>query len=310
MTRIQLRHDTAANFASVNPVLLAGEVGIETDTNKMKIGDGTTAYNSLEYFSGDIDLSDYYDKTEVNDLFDEKQNSIDELNDAVFPPTEQYKSSNISIVGNLSDNEGLLSGFSTTSYANLPQGFAVGANTAEFVFKFNSTAIDRAQTIFSVGTNATGKLLISIGSSNTIKFLAGSDNKGSVEASTNPFTISAGVDYWVKCTFNGSQVYAISYSTDGINYSSPKTIIHYNNFTLDDSSLIPYLGISSQISDALVGNIDLKECYIKVGNQIIWKGTESQNVPDYTQTTFYTKSEIDNMIGNIETTLHNINSGV
>lgn len=77
MTRIQLRHDTAANFASVNPVLLAGEVGVETDTNKMKIGDGTTAYNSLDYFGGEApDLSNYYNKTETDTLLDEKQDVL------------------------------------------------------------------------------------------------------------------------------------------------------------------------------------------------------------------------------------------
>lgn len=48
-TRIQLRHDTAANWASVNPILLEGEVGIETDTLKQKVGDGSTAWNSLAY---------------------------------------------------------------------------------------------------------------------------------------------------------------------------------------------------------------------------------------------------------------------
>jgi len=76
MTKIQLRHDTAANFASENPILLAGEAAIETDTNKMKIGDGTTAYNSLDYFGGDIDLSNYYNKSETNGLLDKKENSF------------------------------------------------------------------------------------------------------------------------------------------------------------------------------------------------------------------------------------------
>lgn len=52
MTQIQLRRDTAANFASKNPVLGIGEPAYETDTKKLKIGDGTTAYNSLDYFAG------------------------------------------------------------------------------------------------------------------------------------------------------------------------------------------------------------------------------------------------------------------
>jgi len=48
--KIQLRSDTSANWASVNPVLLAGEMGLETNTNRIKIGNGSTAWNSLGYF--------------------------------------------------------------------------------------------------------------------------------------------------------------------------------------------------------------------------------------------------------------------
>lgn len=51
MTQIKLRRDTAANFTSKNPVLAIGEPAYETDTKKLKIGDGTTAYNSLDYFT-------------------------------------------------------------------------------------------------------------------------------------------------------------------------------------------------------------------------------------------------------------------
>ena len=51
MTQIKLRRDTSANFTSANPVLGVGEPAYETDTKKLKIGDGTTAYTQLEYFS-------------------------------------------------------------------------------------------------------------------------------------------------------------------------------------------------------------------------------------------------------------------
>lgn len=49
---IQLRRDTAANWTSANPVLAAGQPGFETDTRKWKVGDGTTAWNSLAYMGG------------------------------------------------------------------------------------------------------------------------------------------------------------------------------------------------------------------------------------------------------------------
>lgn len=51
--QIQLRNDTAANWASANPTLARGEVGIENDTALMKVGDGSTAWNSLGYVSVD-----------------------------------------------------------------------------------------------------------------------------------------------------------------------------------------------------------------------------------------------------------------
>ena len=47
--QIQLRRDTAANWTSANPTLALGEFGLETDTMLYKVGDGTTAWNSLSY---------------------------------------------------------------------------------------------------------------------------------------------------------------------------------------------------------------------------------------------------------------------
>ena len=51
--KIQLRNDTAANWRLQNPVLDVGELGIETDTKKIKIGDGVKTWNSLPYMGGD-----------------------------------------------------------------------------------------------------------------------------------------------------------------------------------------------------------------------------------------------------------------
>ena len=46
---MQQRRDTAANWTSANPTLLAGEIGIESDTNKIKLGTGSTSWTSLAY---------------------------------------------------------------------------------------------------------------------------------------------------------------------------------------------------------------------------------------------------------------------
>jgi hypothetical protein len=49
VTQIQIRRGTAAQWTSTNPTLASGEQGFETDTGKMKIGNGSTAWNSLAY---------------------------------------------------------------------------------------------------------------------------------------------------------------------------------------------------------------------------------------------------------------------
>lgn len=50
--QIQLRRGTAAQWTAANTLLAQGEVGIETDTGKIKVGDGSTAWTSLAYFTG------------------------------------------------------------------------------------------------------------------------------------------------------------------------------------------------------------------------------------------------------------------
>lgn len=53
---VKHRRKTASEWDSLNPVLYAGEIGIETDTNKIKIGDGDTDWENLPYFGNDINL--------------------------------------------------------------------------------------------------------------------------------------------------------------------------------------------------------------------------------------------------------------
>jgi hypothetical protein len=47
--QIQLRRGTASQWTTANPTLAEGEMGVETDTSLFKIGDGATAWNSIDY---------------------------------------------------------------------------------------------------------------------------------------------------------------------------------------------------------------------------------------------------------------------
>ena len=51
--RIQVRRGTASEWTAANPTLAAGEMGVETDTRKIKVGTGSTAWTSLSYIASD-----------------------------------------------------------------------------------------------------------------------------------------------------------------------------------------------------------------------------------------------------------------
>ena len=52
-TKIIMRNDTAENWRIKNPILDKGEIGVESDTHKFKIGDNATAWNDLGYAGAD-----------------------------------------------------------------------------------------------------------------------------------------------------------------------------------------------------------------------------------------------------------------
>lgn len=64
-TRIKFRRGTASEWNSVNPTLSSGEPGLETDTGKIKVGNGTSNWTSLTYVGGleSLRLQDLSDVT-------------------------------------------------------------------------------------------------------------------------------------------------------------------------------------------------------------------------------------------------------
>ncbi len=70
---MQQRRGTAAQWTAANPTLAAGEIGFETDTNKFKMGNGSSAWTSLAYF---VDASIVFDSSEVQGLIDTAVNNL------------------------------------------------------------------------------------------------------------------------------------------------------------------------------------------------------------------------------------------
>lgn len=67
--RIQLRNDTAENWTNANPVLLKGEMGVEIDTGKTKIGNGTDHWKTLKYSGVDEDT--------IKGIIDKNRNAVE-----------------------------------------------------------------------------------------------------------------------------------------------------------------------------------------------------------------------------------------
>ena len=81
--KIVIRNDTEANWTSVNPILLAGEMGITMDTipKKFKIGDGISNWSNLLY---EVKEYDIYTKEEILNLLAYKQDTNSYINGGTF----------------------------------------------------------------------------------------------------------------------------------------------------------------------------------------------------------------------------------
>jgi len=72
-TRIKLRRDTSTRWENINPILSLGEPGLETDTGKIKYGDGITTWNLLPYFDDqtmDLGSIDQHIIPDVDNTYD------------------------------------------------------------------------------------------------------------------------------------------------------------------------------------------------------------------------------------------------
>lgn len=85
MTTIKFRRDTSANWTSVNPIPAQGEPCYETDTGKLKIGNGSDNYTSLPYVSdgggsgGTTDYVQLENKPQINSVELSGNKTLDDL---------------------------------------------------------------------------------------------------------------------------------------------------------------------------------------------------------------------------------------
>jgi hypothetical protein len=173
-SQIQLRRDTAANWSSTNPILASGEIGFITDTNKFKIGNGSTAFNSLSFFNGNLtgsvldDLSDVTITSAANGDF-LRWNGSAWINDAVNLSTDtvgDYVASLVAGTGiSLSNNSGEAS---TPTVALTNSSLTINGTSISLGGTGTITAAAGTLTGSTLASGVTSSSLTSFGSTPTI----------------------------------------------------------------------------------------------------------------------------------------------
>lgn len=138
---MQQRRGTAAQWTSANPTLAAGEIGFETDTNKFKLGNGSSAWSSLQYF---VDASIVFDSAEVQGLIDTAVNNLIDGAPGTLNTLNELASA-------LNDNENY-SAYVTNTFSSLSADIVTLQNQ---VANTNSTAATLAETVATGATNLT-----------------------------------------------------------------------------------------------------------------------------------------------------------
>jgi hypothetical protein len=184
---IQIRRDTAANWTSANPTLAQGELGAETDTDKIKIGDGSTAWASLAYL---IDAGDYLTATSTNTLTN-KTLGATTLSGELTGADQIVSAINLKDYGEVTNAIGSTGGGTQDIDLTLGNSVTATVDTSANTFTFsNPTATDELCGFTLILTN---------GGSQTVTWPASVD----WPAATAPTLTAAGVDKLVFETVDG-----------------------------------------------------------------------------------------------------------
>ena len=226
--RILLRRDTAANWTAGNPVLASGELGYETNTGKFKIGNGSTAWNSLSYtvnaaMSG-VTLNDVGDVTITSAADGDflRWNGTAWVNDAVNLSTDTIGSYVQSLVaGNgitLTNNSG--EGATPT--------IAVTSNTFAPIDSptFTGTVTLPDNTV-ALGTKTTGSYVSSLVAGTGVTL---TNNSG--ESATPTVAIGQAVATDSNVTFNDVTV------SGNLTVSGTTTSVNTETLTVDDNIVV------------------------------------------------------------------------
>lgn len=259
MTKIIQRHDTAANWASVNPVLAQGEMGIEDDTRKFKFGDGTTAWADLPYASSEGGGGTSYVFT----------GGVTESNGVVSVDGANLKtdfSNFVSVNGNPTINADYsVTGFSDTDYITCKSLIDGTEDNWEIIVPLKVNTLSNAGIIdTAIGTQ---QFRFTLDENGTLRFRVNSDlfsNTYQLDIASTE-TIPTGEKVYTKIEYSSTTGYSIHKSINGLEFTQ---IASTNDTTkvLHNNDCYWVLGDNSATGLTLDGTIYFKELYVKRNN--------------------------------------------
>jgi hypothetical protein len=186
-TRIQLRRGIASSWTSSNPILASGEVGIETDTNKIKIGDGSSNWTELDYFADVYAASASiiaYINSEIGDLIDSAPALLDTLNE---------------LAAAIGDDPSFFSNIATTINSASATAYAsasayTNAASASLI-AYTNQEISALDVFSNIGTSPSTQLIVGDSNSDTLTFISGENISISADSSTDSITINSTGNY-------------------------------------------------------------------------------------------------------------------
>ena len=184
--------------------------------------------------------------------------------------------SNITKVGSLNDNQGVLSGFSASNYAIIED---IPSTLSTFEIVFNITIGD-ASGYNSVCGQVTGNLTCpQIAPSNALEngFNFGISQDGNTWTAVNMLPaelVSNGEQYWLKAIWDGSALRGY-YSIDGLNWVESAIKDSVSNVVWTAQLAIGIDYDANNNNKYFKGSIDLKESYININGERWWTGANS-----------------------------------
>jgi hypothetical protein len=177
-TRIKLRRDTAANWTTANPILAAGEPGLESDTGKIKYGDGVTRWNALEHTGGDAltNLGDITVQTGDSDRWfirlRKEDSNLNEMSGVIVISTNYDSEGNALVVAQIDINTDGIVVFKFTPAGELVWKKVVdGFSNNYWVDSYNAVVDSNDNLLFAVSTESnTGTIVKINGSTGAVVF--------------------------------------------------------------------------------------------------------------------------------------------